>query len=333
MQGYTSKVQKVNEVIEKLYFVKGESEYEEICAMLDSIYLTADEKLDTNFRHEYSSISGKIRELNSEELEGAKIFPLDNLLLNISGVYDYALIKEKPYINNLFKLKDHIGLEAGRIALVEQLRWEINNGQESVKANLEQMQDFADAIGNQVHDSRNLIAELEKQEEENRNNLEATKENLEKLNVLSEEVKDKANKVQHESITVLGIFASIVLTFTGGMMFSTSVLENIGNASAYRIIIIALIIGLVLLNAVIALIMYIGKVVHLKEIKKTNTFWSENIYWIVANGIFVMLIVGTYFAWLGSTEKAVLDESNKFQMEMYHKNTVELQEETSQNIE
>lgn len=328
MQGYTSKVQEINEVIEKLYLVKEESEYEEICVMLDKIYMTDKGEVDSNFRHEYASISGKVRELNSEELEGAKIFPLDNLLINISGVYDYAVSKQKPYINNLFKLKDHIGLEAGRIALVEQLRWEINNGQESVRANLEQIQDFADSIGNQVHDSRQLIAELEDQEKENRKNIQTAKINLEELNKLSEDVKDKADKVQHDSITVLGIFASIVLTFTGGMMFSTSVLENIGDASAYRVIIIALIIGLVLLNAIIALIMYIGKVIHLKRDKgrKWYEIVLDNIYWIVINTILVVLIVCTYNAWNNSSEKAVLDKSNQYQIEMYQKNTDELYE-------
>ena len=328
MHAYTSKVQEINEVIEKLYLVNEETEYEEICVLLDKIYLTENGEVDLNFRHEYASISGKVRELNAEELDGAKIFPIDNLLLNISGIYDYAVSKKKPYINNLFKLKDHIGLEAGRIALVEQLRWEINNGQESVKANLQQMQDFADAIGNQVHDSRQLIAELEEQEKENRKNIETTKMNLEEVNKLSEEVKDKAEKVQHDSITVLGIFASIVLTFTGGMMFSTSVLENIGDASAYRIIIIALIIGLVLINAIIALIMYIGKVIHFKQNngKKISEIIGDNIYWIVINIIFVVLIGCTYNAWNNSSEKAVLDKSNQYHIEMYQKNTDELYE-------
>ena len=328
MQGYTSKVQEINEVIEKLYRIKEESEYAEICVLLDSIYLTPDGNVDPNFRHEYASISGKVRELNAVELKGAKVFPLDNLLINISGVYDYAVKNQKPYINNLFKLKDHIGLEAGRIDLVEQLRWEISNGQESVKSNLEQMQDFADSIGNQVHDSTQLIAELKEQEKEHQKNIEISKKKLEELNELSDEVKKKAEEVQHDSITVLGIFASIVLTFTGGMMFSTSVLENIGDASAYRVIIIALIIGLVLLNAIIALIMYIGKVIHLKRDKgrKWYEIVLDNIYWIVINVILVVLIGCTYNAWNNSSEKAVLDKSNQYQIEMYQKNTDELYE-------
>lgn len=65
---------------------------------LDNIYLTKDGKVDESFRHEYSSISGKIRELNSVEVKGEKIFQLDSLIYSIDNVYEYALAKNKPYI-------------------------------------------------------------------------------------------------------------------------------------------------------------------------------------------------------------------------------------------
>ena len=44
-----------------------------------------------------------------------------------------------------------------------------------------------------------------------------------------QESKNNQAKMQSEYITILGIFASIVLAFTGGMTFSTSVLENISS--------------------------------------------------------------------------------------------------------
>ena len=146
------------------------------------------------------------------------------------------------------------------------------------------------------------------------------------INEISDDVKEKVQNLQRDSITILGIFASIVLTFTGGMIFSSSVLENIGNASAYRIIIIALIIGLVVINSVISLIMYIGKIVRFKDERKIGIkeWLSGNVYWISVNIIFVGLIILTYVGWLRSTEKELLDQSNRYQIEMHHKNTEEL---------
>lgn len=326
MDGFVSKSEELNRIIEKLYTVSSEADCGDICNDFDSIYMNPDGSLNKYFRHEYSSISGKIRELNEVELDGTKVYVLEYLLDNINSVYDYACQHKKPYIQNLFKLKDHIGLEAGRIALVEQLKWEINNDQESVKVQLERMNDFANSIGNQIHDSTELMGELKELEKANAENIAESKKNLDELNDLSESVKQKAEGVQRDSITILGIFASIVLTFTGGMIFSTSVLENMGNASAYRIIIIALIIGFALVNSIIALIMYIGKIVHIKSKngKGVKAFLSENIFWIIVNTIFISLIAVTYIGWITSSEKDLLDESNKYQIELYHRNTEEL---------
>lgn len=327
MDEFISKSEELNKIIEKMYAIKSEADCSSICDELDTIYLKTDGSLDENFRHEYSSISGKIRELNEIEVEGEKVFVLDYLLSNIDSVYDYACKRRKPYIRNLFKLKDHIGLEAGRILLVEQLKWEISNGQESVKTQLEQMSDFANAIGNQVHDSTMLMAELDKLEQINKENIGKSKLKIDELNELSDDIKDKVEGVQRDSITILGIFSSVVLTFTGGMMFSTSVLENIGNSSAYRIIIIALIIGFVLVNSIIALVLYIGKITQVKSKKREisiSRFLLENVFWIVVDVIFVILIFCTYQGWIHSSEKAVLDESNQYQIELHHKNTEEL---------
>lgn len=64
----------------------------------------------------------------------------------------------------------------------------------------------------------------------------------------AEEALKKADQAQKEYITILGIFAAIVLAFTGGIVFSSSVLENIDKSSIYRISLIAFIIGFVFFN-------------------------------------------------------------------------------------
>lgn len=325
MEEFVSRSEELNKIIEKLYLVSSEADCEEICKDLDKIYLNEDGSLNEQFRHEYSSVSGKIKELNEIEVGGEKVYALEFLLENINSVYDYACKEQKKYLKNLFKLKDHIGLEAGRISLVEQLKWQIATGKETIEVQLNRMDDFAKDIGKQIKDSTELIGDLREAEKVNEENIEKSKDNLDELITLSENMKEKVESVHRDSITILGIFASIVLTFSGGMIFSTSVLENIGNASAYRIIIIALIIGFVLLNSIIALIMYIGKIIHVKKEKRgIRETIKENAFWISINAIIVTLIILTYIGWNKSSEKALLDESNKYQIEMHHKNTEEL---------
>ena len=325
MEEFVSKSEELNKIIEKLYLVSSEADCEEICKDFDKIYLNEDGSLNEQFRHEYSSVSGKIKELNAIEMDGEKVYALEFLLENMNSVYDYACKEQKRYLKNLFKLKDHIGLEAGRISLVDQLKWQIATGNESIEVQLKRMDDLSKDIGKQIDDSTELIGDLREAEKVNEENIEKSKDNLDELLTLSENMKEKVESIHRDSITILGIFASIVLTFSGGMIFSTSVLENIGNASAYRIIIIALIIGFVLLNSIIALIMYIGKIIHVKKEKRgIRETIKENAFWISINAIIVTLIILTYIGWNKSSEKALLDESNKYQIEMHHKNTEEL---------
>lgn len=111
--------------------------------------------------------------------------------------------------------------------------------------------------------------------------------------ILHNEIKE----VEKEYITILGIFASVVLAFTAGIAFSTSVLENIDSVSAYRIIIVALIIGLVLINIIFALFYYIGLLVDkTKEEKSLRPLW-------ISNGVILIVLLFALIAWYnGSIE-------------------------------
>lgn len=293
MHGYISKAQELNEIIEKLFMEASENDCEVICSMFDKIYLNENGNINDNFRHEYSSISGKIRELNSEELNGQKIFQLDNLLFNIQNVYDYAVKVEKPYVTSLFILKDHIGLEVGRIRLVEQIEWKISNGQESVKAQLKYIQSLAASLREQIESSATLQSQLRNNEENNRDNIEKAKHTLENLNIAANEMEQKIESIHKDSITILGIFASIVLSFTAGIVFSSSVLENVHKASPYRIVGTILLIGFVLTNIITILLVYIDRIrmVHHGVIQYPKCIK-------VMNFIYIAAFIVDFIAWL-----------------------------------
>lgn len=96
--------------------------------------------------------------------------------------------------------------------------------------------------------------------------------------------------VQKEYIAILGIFASVVLAFTGGIAFSTSVFQNLHLSNIYRIVLVALILGVVLVNALYGLFYYIDRLVHGREDRNVKPLW-------VANIILLALIAATVWCW------------------------------------
>lgn len=79
------------------------------------------------------------------------------------------------------------------------------------------------------------------------NSIEEAKENLQK----------QIKGVEKEYITILGIFASIVLAFVGGITFSTSVLQNISGISVFRLLLIVDFLAFVLINVIYILVKFI----------------------------------------------------------------------------
>lgn len=113
---------------------------------------------------------------------------------------------------------------------------------------------------------------------------------VQEIQCINKDVEDKLENSQKEYISILGIFAAVVLAFTGGIAFSTSVLNNIAQASIYRTVGISLIIGLVLINLLFGLFYYINALINNKN--------KKNIYpLIISNAIFVVLLALTIIAW------------------------------------
>lgn len=69
-----------------------------------------------------------------------------------------------------------------------------------------------------------------------------------------EKLHQEVKGIEKEYITILGIFAAIMLAFVGSFTFSTSVLNNIAKTDVYSIALIALVIGLVFLILITVLI-------------------------------------------------------------------------------
>lgn len=87
------------------------------------------------------------------------------------------------------------------------------------------------------------------------------------------DLRNEMKGVEKEYISILGIFAAIVLAFVGGITFSSSVLQNINSVSIYRLLMVAILLAFILMNVIWLLLRFIAQI-NDKDIKiyKIGTF-------------------------------------------------------------
>ena len=230
---------------------RNQASLKEIYNELEELYCQPN--TNKRFRHYYSDIFAILVEINKNDNPGN----LAILCQNVSILKDnYKKSENADIENEIRKLYDHINLEYARITYAE--------------------------AGYRQSTSEEAIQNLRGQITEVKNKIDSTSKE-------QEEVSQKLETQQKEYITILGIFASIVLAFVGGITFSSSVLENINSGSIYRIVIVALIIGLVFINLIYILIDLIKSINSIKT-NKPAAFWF-------ANAILIIGILITVFAY------------------------------------
>lgn len=81
-----------------------------------------------------------------------------------------------------------------------------------------------------------------------------------------DELKIKIQAMQKDYITILGIFSAIVITFVAGLVFSSSVLENIKDVSIYRLLLIIWCIAFAIISILQGLYRFIENILYGKQI-------------------------------------------------------------------
>lgn len=236
---------------------------------LEDIYYNYSEE---HFRHYYSDIFSTLTLIDGDSTIGS----LDILAQNIQTIKDEYIPKNTDENGNtinirkeIVKLYDHTNLDIARINYTKTMTNETMS---------------------ELAKNRLLVENLEQNVRQSENSLkELSDKTINNLEQLSAQVQKRQEDMQREYITILGIFASIVLAFTGGIVFSSSVLENIDKLSVYRIALIAFIIGLVFLNLIWILIDFIRDI-NGKAIRKK---WI----WMIINMILIGGIMGVCFAY------------------------------------
>lgn len=112
-----------------------------------------------------------------------------------------------------------------------------NNVSEDSKKLIIKIYDHCQLALHQIENANNIFA----------NSIDEAKENLQK----------QIKGIEKEYISILGIFASIVLAFVGGITFSTSVLQNISSTSVFRLLLVVDFLAFVLINVIYILVKFI----------------------------------------------------------------------------
>ena len=223
------------------------------------------------FRHFYSDIFMVLQQIHDGLVEG-DITVLGQNLSWIRANYQAQNTNEDGAIidvsDAIKKLYDHVNLDIARLSYSDAEERKIV-GSASIKG------------------IKNKIIELQLKEE--------------KIESVMEETQEELRNSQKEYIAILGIFSAVVISFTGGMAFSTSVLNNIAQTSIYRLVFTILLIGFVLLNSLYGLFFFINTIVKTRRDKGNRLM----IYTFrISNLIIVTLLLFTMVSWkAGVVEK------------------------------
>ncbi|WP_148042360.1 hypothetical protein [Paraeggerthella hongkongensis] len=187
------------------------------------------------FRHMYSDVYAVLKGLlkSNGRLDEDVPFEAINLSNNIDLI-EKELVKSgvnENAILHIRKLHDHIELENNRIEYMA-----IQNREQQKKIR-KLKQKFEDSIKEKVAGAEASFSRK-----------------------VETDIEDAQQKLQRNYITILGIFAAIVVAFMSGTAFSSSVLENIDKASIYRISFVVLLVGFFMFNMTCALFMFLNKV-------------------------------------------------------------------------
>ena len=235
---------------------------------LEQLYYCPDQ--NSRFRHFYSDIFSVLTQINRDSSLGSIDVLGQNLGLIRNGYQSLNTDENGNPIdisNSLRKLYDHVSLDIARITYSEA------QDREAVGT---EIQEQVSATQTQVEELQQSIKQAETAQKE----IEANHKDLE----------SEIRSSQKEYIAILGIFAAVVLSFTGGITFSTAVFNNIHKVSIYRISFVTLLIGYILVNVLFGLFYYIHRLVKGPNEKNLKPI-------LIINVIFVLLLGVLVFAW------------------------------------
>lgn len=275
------------------------AELESMLKRLKAVY-------SAEFRHSYADFFNLIVEVWDEDNPDV-LDSLSNNLETLRQLLEKNMVNEEGYdfkfYASLMKLSDHINLEIGRFnyyRLKDEKTRIIEDKVDAIEKRAQEAEELVLTTSLTISASQQSINKSLKNAEKKMSEVQTQVESAEKAAQQavtdSRETTKKLSDSQKEYISILGIFASIILVLMTGVTFSAAVLESVSKTNIIVVIIAALTIGLVLFNIVYILFDYIDRLVHGSTSKRIELWWVPN---IVMGGLLALAI----FAWiLGASE-------------------------------
>ncbi len=168
----------------------------------------------------------------------------NNVFNYIQSMSDHYRIFEKFYAVRSIETSVEI-LSNARIQAEDAVKQEINKTLSvSLKNTTDKIFENADYAKEQAHQAQ-VQAEVAKEQAQNASTEAKKAANVAVDNAIKDKMNDVLSKITENSVTILGIFAGIVLTVVAGLFYSSSVLESINSANFFRVISVASLVGLV----------------------------------------------------------------------------------------
>lgn len=181
----------------------------------------------------YSQISAYIFSLSEEECS--------NFTSNVSALLSYTMETKNcdPQMQQMIiRIYDHSDLAIRQKNMLS--TDDIAISQNSIREDMLQLKKETEVFGRDLHDFKQEL-------DETRSSVEST---------------------QRDYITIFGVFSAIIITFVGGISFTSSVLESMTSVSMFRLIFIVCLLGLILFNSIYLLISVVLKVSRIRIKRK-----------------------------------------------------------------
>ncbi len=233
-----------------------------------------------DFRHLYNMLSQFLeRELTADQRDYLPIVienAMEEITRRIENPVNSEIVPDKLEMINdkLSKLLDHVILEGIRL-----------NRMEAVQR-----------ISDKTSQALQRITEQGQRNEEISQN----------INALDE----KVNSFNAQSITILSIFAGLVLVFSSGIELLSETFSNLNDMNCFKICIYLLVIGMILFNVVFLLLYVVAKIsctdisISLSKTKKPSKIFLSRlhqrypyVFWfnVVCVVIILLLLTAIYF--------------------------------------
>lgn len=236
-------------------------------------------------RHSYSEITKYITSLDGGLEYMERIIP-------ILEQAKTAMAAQRPEIGQrIEKLIDHIQLETVRMRYINRLTNDtfMQKYLEMSNQQIEGIETLENKLRENTEDLDKRTKELQQEIAEN----EKIRADLEETMSMAKMAANKVKKAESHSITILGIFASITLAFIGGLTFSTSVLQNISNASIYKILLVSCGIAAVIINIIYLLLRFIKEINSLSGEQERYPLYLKRVMVIIT--VIVLLDITAWF--------------------------------------